>query len=64
MLHLSLGGGNAAVQAMLQEQGVADFLQRGENLLWSASSAAQVVSGRQLDLACELPVEFFYDLGL
>lgn len=66
VLQLSLGGGDAAVQAMLQQQGAAGpaCLQRGENQLFSASSAAQVLPGRHLNLACELPAQSFYDLGL
>lgn len=53
------------MQATLQQHGVGgpDCLQTGENELFSASSAAQVVPGRHLDLACELPVESLHDLG-
>lgn len=39
-------------------------LQRGESQLFSASSAAWVLPGSHLNLACELPAESFYDLGL
>lgn len=62
----SLGGGDAAVQAMLQQQGAAgpDCLQRGENQLFSASSDARALPGRYLNLPCELPAESFCHLGL